>query len=132
MALEHHHQRMKFGLAAQVAYAELQQHAGSQEQELTALRTARSPGGGGSGPHSADGSASSRLREMHGQLAQQDSQLASARAENQVRQHSHACRAQTCSLGCTVKPSQSMLLHLAPHWRRLALRDTHNETLLSA
>jgi hypothetical protein len=113
---KHHHQRMKLGMAVQAAYAELQQHAGSQEQELTMLRSARSPGRDGSGPHSGDGSASSRLREMHGQLAQQDSQLASIRAENQVRCHSNACRAQSCSLGCTAEPLQSMLLHLLPDW----------------
>ena len=62
---------------------ELQQHAGQQEQELAQLRSRSPAGAAGSGPHSADG-ASSRLREMHGQMAQQDSHLASIRAENQV------------------------------------------------
>lgn len=69
----------------QAAVTELQQHSGSQEQELAHLRT-RSPAAAvSSGPQSAEnGGTSSRLREMHGQLAQQDAQLTSARAENQV------------------------------------------------
>ena len=51
---------------------------------MAALRT-RSPAlAASSEPHSADGGASSRLREMQGRLAQQDSQLTGARAESQV------------------------------------------------
>ena len=72
------------GVSLQAGYTQLQQHSGSQEQELAALRT-RSPAvAASSGPQSVDGGASLRLREMHGQLTQQDSQLASVRAENQV------------------------------------------------
>ena len=78
------HNSYSAGVSLQAVYTQLQQHSSSQEQELAALR-ARSPAAAASsGPQSTDGGASSRLREMHGQLAQQDSQLASARAENQV------------------------------------------------
>ena len=72
------------GMSLQAGYTQLQQQSSSQEQEPAALRS-RSPAVAASGgPQSADGGASSRLREMHGQLTQQDSQLTSARAENQV------------------------------------------------
>ncbi len=71
-------------MTVQAAYTELQQHSSSQEQELAQMRTKSPAAVASSGPQSADGGASSRLREMQGQLAQQDSQLASTRAENQV------------------------------------------------
>ena len=51
---------------------------------MAALRTRSPAAAASSEPQSADGGASSRLREMQGRLAQQDSQLTGARAENQV------------------------------------------------
>ena len=90
------HDSTSAGVSLQAAYALLQQHASSQEQELAASRS-RSPAAAvSSGPQSTDGGASSRLREMHGQLAQQDSQLAGARAENQVGDAAHSRPRKLC------------------------------------
>lgn len=75
-------------IRCQAAYGELQQRCGALTSEVERLRTAASPGPA-SGPRSVEalsgGDASTRLRQMHEQLAQQELQLTSARAENQVR-----------------------------------------------
>jgi hypothetical protein len=75
------------GIHRQAAYGELQQQYGGLGNEVKRLRetAARSPGA--SGPPSVDqtaGDAATRLRQMHAQLAEQELQLTSARAEIQV------------------------------------------------
>ena len=74
----------------QAAYTELQQRCSSLTSEVERMResASRSPGMS-NGPRSVEGAAggdaSARLRQMHDQLAQQEVQLTSTRAENQVR-----------------------------------------------
>lgn len=69
----------------QAAYGELQQRCGALTSEVERLQRSPAPA---TGPRSVDptsgGDASTRLRQMHEQLAQQELQLTSARAENQV------------------------------------------------